>query len=85
MGGEIVKTYTPARRELFSLSDPDAGTSSTEYDGFGQVRRTQDGAGNVSETSYDQIGRPLSKVLNGNLTFTTTYETKLQPAQRHQI
>lgn len=77
-GGTIEKHYSPGRRELVSLSDPDSGTSTMEYDGFGQVRRSVNATGDATIQNYDVLGRVTSKTTPAG-TYQTVYDTLARP------
>ena len=54
-----------------SLTDPDAGTTSYEYNGLGQLLRQTDARGVESVNAYDEINRLVSTTIDG---VKTTYE-----------
>ncbi|MEI6853691.1 MAG: RHS repeat-associated core domain-containing protein, partial [Bacteroidota bacterium] len=46
---------------LKGVNDPDAGVSTTEYNGFGEITRQQDGNDNIYTFVYDDAGRLETK------------------------
>ena len=54
-----------------SLTDPDAGTTSYEYNGLGQLLRQTDARGVESVNAYDDVNRLVSTTIDG---MKTTYE-----------
>lgn len=57
------------------LTDPSAGTSTTEYDSAGNVSRTVDARGKETIYSYDLHDRMLTRQLTGEFTTTYTYDS----------
>ncbi|WP_234334925.1 putative adhesin [Streptomyces sp. NRRL S-118] len=45
-----------------SITDPDAGTSRTEYNQLDQVSVTEDARGNILSHTYDALGRPTGRL-----------------------
>ncbi|MFS8065513.1 MAG: FG-GAP-like repeat-containing protein, partial [Byssovorax sp.] len=62
------------RRTL--LEDPDAGSRSTKYDGFGDVVQTADGMGNTTGYTLDQMGRVTEVASSADGTTTLTWDTQ---------
>ncbi len=51
-----------------SLTDPDAGTSTWEYDNNGRVTRHTDARGKVTQTTYDVFGNKQQENIDGTVT-----------------
>lgn len=51
-----------------SLTDPDAGTSTWEYDNNGRVTRHTDARGKVTQTTYDVFGNKQQENVDGSIT-----------------
>ncbi|MEO5728566.1 MAG: RHS repeat-associated core domain-containing protein [Byssovorax sp.] len=62
------------RRTL--LEDPDAGSRSTKYDGFGDVVQTADGMGNTTSYTLDRMGRVTEVASSADGTTTLTWDTQ---------
>jgi RHS repeat-associated protein len=58
------------------MVDPDSGTTTTHYNGFGEIREIDDPNGDTIQRFYDGLGRPTS-MTNGD--GTTTYLWDLAP------
>jgi RHS repeat-associated protein len=59
-----------------SISDPDAGTITSEYNALGNLITSTDNDGNVTTNTYDKSGRLLTSVLD-NVTTTYTYDSQI--------
>lgn len=57
--------------QVVAIDDPDAGTSSTSYDGVGNVLSTTNARGQVRSYVYDELDRPTTLTTpEGPVTFT---------------
>jgi RHS repeat-associated protein len=63
-GYQIAAHYDSLGRKT-SVVDPDKGTATYTWDGFGRLRTQTDGNGNVLSFVYDPDGRQLSRMANG--------------------
>lgn len=59
-----------------SISDPDAGTITSEYNALGYLITQTDNSGNVTTNTYDKSGRVLTSVQD-TLTTTYTYDSQI--------
>ncbi len=66
-GGKITTIVTDSRGNRLSLTDPDAGTTTSTYDPWGNLLTQTDGKGDVTTMTYNNLGRIVSKSysLNG--------------------
>ncbi len=81
-GGSAITNVYDLQGNRISITDPDAGEITSEYNGFGELlwqehTKTEDGEEvTIRDTyTYDNAGRTISSVLNG-LTTTTEYDTE---------
>jgi len=73
-GAKVVRGYD-VRGRLVSVSDPDRGDTSYEYNCLDQMVKEVDHTRGVeTDTTYDLLGRPLTKV-SGAYTYTFTYDS----------
>ncbi len=81
-GGIAVETYFDLQGNRTKIIDPDAGTISSKYNGFGELvweeyeKKESDGSLKTirTENSYDDAGRNYSSTQNG-VTTTTVFDT----------
>jgi RHS repeat-associated protein len=80
---QLTNTYEPKFGYKTAVSDLSAGSSSSEYNGFGEVTKTTNAHLQDTTSTYDSVGRVLSVGKPEGL-YTTTYRTtspaKGQPA-----
>lgn len=60
-GTTVTTAYDPVTRAKYSVTDPNAGTSYSFFDGFGRLVRTQDAMGVEHHFTYDLLGRMLTR------------------------
>ena len=69
-GATFSMTYDSQGRQT-SLTDPDAGTETYEYDVLDRIVKQTDAKGKVTENDYDAFGKILSTTIDG---IATTYD-----------
>lgn len=74
-GGVTSMTYDPLTLAQLTLTDPDAGTTTYEYNGFGELVMQKDSKQQITSCSYDAKGRLLSKTGIGVSESYTYFET----------
>lgn len=74
-GRAFEKVYsTDGRRELVQTIDPDHGTTTLTYDGFGQLRSSSHPVHGNTVLGYDDAGRVTQKITPEG-TYTTVYDS----------
>lgn len=68
--GSVVSSVYDGVGNQIQLTDPDAGTTTYEYDAAGRVTRQTDARGMVIQNAYDELGRLIKSDAGG---ITTTY------------
>ncbi|MBO7488748.1 MAG: VCBS repeat-containing protein [Bacteroidales bacterium] len=73
-GGNTTAIVTDSRGNRLSLSDPDAGTITSTYNGWNELTSQTDANGNTTALAYDNQGRVVSKTYStGNETDSYSY------------
>lgn len=76
-GSTVSMTYD-ANGLQKTLSDPDAGTISYSYNGFGEIKEQKDASGNIILSEYDKGGRLVKKTCAGMVSDYVFYNTGKQ-------
>jgi RHS repeat-associated protein len=81
-GSRPITTVLDVFGQKTSMTDPNVGTSSTDYYSFGEVEKSTDATGATTHFTYDILGRKKTRVLknpNGTIDSSTTWTYDTAP------
>jgi RHS repeat-associated protein len=77
-GGQTTTIFTDSRGNRVKIVDPNAGTITSVYNAYGELTKQTDANGNITNYSYDQLGRVIQKKYSGaddSQTIDYSYDT----------
>lgn len=75
------KSQLPIKEVMYDTEGAEQGSRQHQYDGWGQLRETQDELGNTTRFTWDALGREISRTLPDGTLVTREYASHLDGGQ----